>query len=189
MSGCGKEAKTEVEIMWTNQHGTGPKTDDRVESQIILQYLCQDFPEEKYPGGKLPHNADVNREFKHYTIRNGQALNTQPFVDRRSESQQNNRHFGLHEPHYYYQSYYRRERNKGEKLRVLQILGQGGRDGAVTVRALASHQCNPGSIPGVDAICGLSLSESTFLRVLRFSGLSTKTNISKFQMDLETVEE
>ena len=213
MSGCGKEAKTEVEIMWTNQHGTGPKTDDRVESQIILQYMCQDFPEEKYPGGKLPHNADVNREFNHYTIRNGQALNTQPFVDRRSESQQNNRHFGLHEPHYYYQSYYRRERNKGEKLRVLQTLGQGGRgaggqggrgaggqggrgaggqgdrDGAVTVRALASHQCGPGSIPGVDAMCGLSLSESTFLRVLRFSGLSTKTNISKFQMDLETVEE
>ena len=29
-----------------------------------------------------------------------------------------------------------------------------GRDGAV-VRALASHQCVPGSIPGV--ICGLSL--------------------------------
>ena len=31
------------------------------------------------------------------------------------------------------------------------------RDGAV-VRALASHQCGPGSNPGVDAICGLSLS-------------------------------
>ena len=25
------------------------------------------------------------------------------------------------------------------------------------VRALASHQCDPGSNPGVDAICGLSL--------------------------------
>ena len=25
------------------------------------------------------------------------------------------------------------------------------------VRALASHQCGPGSTPGVDAICGLSL--------------------------------
>ena len=25
------------------------------------------------------------------------------------------------------------------------------------VRALASHQCGPGSNPGVDAICGLSL--------------------------------
>ena len=25
------------------------------------------------------------------------------------------------------------------------------------VRALASHQCGPGSNPGIDAICGLSL--------------------------------
>ena len=32
----------------------------------------------------------------------------------------------------------------------------GARDGAV-VRALTSHQCGPGSTPGVDAICGLSL--------------------------------
>ena len=32
----------------------------------------------------------------------------------------------------------------------------GARDGAL-VRALASHQCGPGSNPGVDAICGLSL--------------------------------
>ena len=32
----------------------------------------------------------------------------------------------------------------------------GSRGGAV-VRALASHQCGPGSNPGVDAICGLSL--------------------------------
>ena len=31
-----------------------------------------------------------------------------------------------------------------------------GKDGAV-VRALASNQCGPGSIPGVDAICRLSL--------------------------------
>jgi len=29
--------------------------------------------------------------------------------------------------------------------------------GGVVVRALASHQCGPGSNPGVDAICGLSL--------------------------------
>ena len=29
-------------------------------------------------------------------------------------------------------------------------------DGAV-VRAVASHQCGPGSNPGIDAICGLSL--------------------------------
>ena len=32
----------------------------------------------------------------------------------------------------------------------------GSRDGAV-VRALASHQCGPGSIPGLGFICGLSL--------------------------------
>ena len=31
----------------------------------------------------------------------------------------------------------------------------GSRDGAV-VRALASHQCGPGSIPGLGVICGLS---------------------------------
>ena len=32
----------------------------------------------------------------------------------------------------------------------------GSRDGAV-VRALASHQCGPGSTPGPGVICGLSL--------------------------------
>ena len=51
---------------------------------------------------------------------------------------------------------------------------RGARDGAV-VRALASHQCGPGSNPGVEAICGLSLflvlsfAREVFLRVLRFS--------------------
>ena len=37
-----------------------------------------------------------------------------------------------------------------------QKVGLGSRDGAV-VRALASHQCGPGSIPGLGVICGLSL--------------------------------
>ena len=52
----------------------------------------------------------------------------------------------------------------------------GARDGAV-VRALASHQCGPGSNPGIDAICGLSLllvlslAREVFLRVLRFPPL------------------
>ena len=32
-----------------------------------------------------------------------------------------------------------------------------GSKGRAVVRALASHQCGPGSNPGVDAICGLSL--------------------------------
>ena len=45
----------------------------------------------------------------------------------------------------------------------LPSLARGARDGVV-VRALASHQCCPGSNPGVDAICGLSL-----LLVLCFS--------------------
>ena len=34
--------------------------------------------------------------------------------------------------------------------------GMGSRDGAV-VRALAFHQCGPGSTPGPGVICGLSL--------------------------------
>ena len=52
----------------------------------------------------------------------------------------------------------------------------GARDGAV-VRALTSHQCGPGSTPGVDAICGLSLLlvlsllQEVFLRLFRFSPL------------------
>ena len=32
-----------------------------------------------------------------------------------------------------------------------------GSKGGAVVRALTSHQCGPGSNPGVDAICGLSL--------------------------------
>ena len=34
---------------------------------------------------------------------------------------------------------------------------QGWRSGGAVVRALAFHQCGPGSIPGLDVICGLSL--------------------------------
>ena len=36
MNGCEDKAKTEVEIMRTNQHGTGPKADDRVEIQVTV---------------------------------------------------------------------------------------------------------------------------------------------------------
>ena len=59
------------------------------------------------------------------------------------------------------------------------------------VRALASHQCGPVSIPGLGVICGLSLLSvlvpvpGVFLRVLRFPYL---LNIPKFQFDLETVD-
>ena len=35
-------------------------------------------------------------------------------------------------------------------------VSKGGKGGAV-VRAVASHQCGPGSNPGIDAICELSL--------------------------------
>ena len=54
------------------------------------------------------------------------------------------------------------------------------REGAV-VRALASHQCGPGSIPRSGVKCGLSLlvlfsAPRGFLRVLRFP-LSSKTKI------------
>ena len=56
------------------------------------------------------------------------------------------------------------------------FIPMGSRDGAV-VRALASHQCGPGSIPGLGVICGLGLSlvlvpaPRVFIRVLRLSSL------------------
>ena len=61
------------------------------------------------------------------------------------------------------------------------------------VRGLASHQCGLGSIPGPDVICGMSLvlvlvpAPMDFRRFVDFPP-STKTNISKFQFDLETVD-
>ena len=65
-------------------------------------------------------------------------------------------------------------------LPTLRHLSLVSRAGAV-VRALASHQCGPGSIPRLGVICGLSLlvlysAPRGFLRVLRFP-LSSKTNI------------
>ena len=60
------------------------------------------------------------------------------------------------------------------------------------VKALSSHQCVPGSIPGPGVICRLSLLLVLFLACSErfFSGysgfpLSSKTNISKFQLDME----
>ena len=67
-----------------------------------------------------------------------------------------------------------------------------GSNGVAVVRALTSYQCGPGSNPGVDAICGLSL-----LLVLSFAprGFSPgtlvfpspqKTTFPKFQFDQES---
>ena len=43
-----------------------------------------------------------------------------------------------------------------QKLKIMTPPSSGHRDGAVE-RALASHQCGPGSIPRLGVICGLSL--------------------------------
>ena len=116
MSGCDAKAKSEVEIMWTNQHGTGPKTNDRVETQVILQYMCQAFPDYKFPNGELPNKANVHIEYEFDTIRNGQTLTTQGFTNGGRENTFIKRDRGLHEPSNYYQSYIRRDRNKGKSI-------------------------------------------------------------------------
>lgn len=114
MSECGKDAKkTEVEIMWTNQHGTGVKTDDMVDSQVILQYMCQDFPEQRFPNGKI---TSASSDFQLHTIRNGVTKTQQSFYDGHPETSRVQKSYGLHEPYYYYQTYYTRERNKGESV-------------------------------------------------------------------------
>ena len=63
---------------------------------------------------------------------------------------------------------------------MLTLMPLGSRDGAV-VRALASHQCGLGLIPGPDAISGLSL--CWFSSLLRgfFSGFSGFPPLSKNQ--------
>ncbi|XP_068707487.1 protein DD3-3-like [Montipora foliosa] len=106
MSGIDPEVKTELDIMWTNQHGTGPETDDKVETQIILQYMCQPFPE-----GRA--TVSVYSEFDWHTFRNGQYLTPQAFSETSSEDSFIKQDRGLHEPLNYYRSMYRRERNKG----------------------------------------------------------------------------
>lgn len=112
MSGCSDKAKTEVEVMWTNQHGTGLETDDMVESQIILQFMCQPYPREKMA------TSDVNSEFEYHTIRNGQSSTAQvAFRPAHRENAYISKAVGLHEPANYYQSYYTRKRNSGENHR------------------------------------------------------------------------
>ena len=59
------------------------------------------------------------------------------------------------------------------------------------MRALASHQCRPGSIPGFDVLCRLNLllvpvlSPRGFFSGYSVLPFSSKTNISKFQFDPE----
>nr|XP_058959382.1 protein DD3-3-like [Pocillopora verrucosa] len=97
MSGSKENAKTEVEIMWTNQHGTGTESADIVESQIILQYMCQEVTESKY---------------KYPNIRNGEERDKQNFNAGSQENNEVKMERGLHEPLEYYRTYRRRERNK-----------------------------------------------------------------------------
>ena len=107
MSGCYDKARTEVEIMWTNQHGTGQAADHYVDSQVILQYMCQPFPDGEKP------ITDVNSQFKFDTIRNGQTSGIQAFASSHQEATKVSKTRGIHEPYNFYQSYNRRERNKG----------------------------------------------------------------------------
>ena len=75
------------------------------------------------------------------------------------------------------------------------VICETGSKGGTVVRALASYQCGPGSNPGVDAICGLSLllvlSQCSERFFSGYSGFppSSETNISKFQFDQESDEE
>ena len=70
-----------------------------------------------------------------------------------------------------------------------------GRKGGTVVRALASHQCGPGSTPGVDAIImwvefvvGSLLCSERFFSGYSGFPLSSKTNTSKFQFELECMD-
>ena len=70
--------------------------------------------------------------------------------------------------------FYLKGHQNDQQLKVFYVTAT--RDGA-EVRALTSHQCGPGSNPGVNAICGLSLFwffpllRDVFLQVLSFSPL------------------
>ena len=116
MSACDdKKHKTEIEIMWTNQHGTGPKTDDMLETQVIIQYMCQ-----PYPRGKMTAD-DVASEFEYHTIRNGQETGIQTHQEQAREADQVSKSAGLHEPYNYFTAYCGRERNKGEAANVIYL--------------------------------------------------------------------
>ena len=101
MSSC-NGAQTEVKIMWTNQHGTGPDTNDIVKSQVILQYMCQ-------------KDKDI-KDFEYHRIRNGKNHERQDFSDRDPEKDKVKDDRGLQEPFHFYQANERRDRNRGERV-------------------------------------------------------------------------
>ncbi len=76
-------------------------------------------------------------------------------------------------------------------LRNVKRVTSGSRDVAV-VRAPTSRQCGPGSTPGrhiwVEFVVGSRPCSEGFSEFSGFSP-SAKTNTSKFQFDLETVDE
>ena len=69
-----------------------------------------------------------------------------------------------------------------------------GASDCAVVRALTPHQCGPGSNPGIDAICGLSLLLVLSFALRGFFGyssfpLSSKTNIPNFNSIRNQVDE
>nr|XP_002122731.1 protein DD3-3-like [Ciona intestinalis] len=107
--------RSELEIEWTNQHGCGGNEDTaphKMNCNLVLQFMCQDNINTAAPSDSI-------------TIRNGQSTGTQPYTkpprrDPESETLTNVRtrrstrsDRGLHESWEWYDSCYRRERNKG----------------------------------------------------------------------------
>jgi hypothetical protein len=77
----------------------------------------------------------------------------------------------------------------GIKIESTRVMGSVESMGGVAVRALVSHHCDPGPIPGFGVICELSLllilslASRVFPRVLRFSFLRKNQHSYKFQFD------
>uniref|UniRef100_F6TG38 Self-marker protein n=1 Tax=Ciona intestinalis TaxID=7719 RepID=F6TG38_CIOIN len=110
-----QRSSSELEIEWTNQHGCGGNEDTaphKMNCNLVLQFMCQDNINTAAPSDSI-------------TIRNGQSTGTQPYTkpprrDPESETLTNVRtrrstrsDRGLHESWEWYDSCYRRERNKG----------------------------------------------------------------------------
>uniref|UniRef100_H2Z107 Uncharacterized protein n=1 Tax=Ciona savignyi TaxID=51511 RepID=H2Z107_CIOSA len=109
--------KSELVVEWTNQHGCGGNEDTnphKLNCNFVLQFMCQDDNPAAAPDDSI-------------TIRNGQATNTQSYNKpsanrgdtetkatveaRKNQNVRSDR--GLHETWEWYDSCYRRERNKG----------------------------------------------------------------------------